>query len=91
MDDDTWGNVEICDVPEVQSEQRYLIDRLNELMSEFEGRYKELNGSLPEFLSGYWRTRMDGNHAEENVFDKEEEQRMREIGVIVECQSSDSE
>lgn len=87
----TLGNVKISDVPEVQAEERHLIDRLEELVFEFEGKYKELNVPLPEFISGYWRDRMNEVEAEEEVFDEEEAQRMREIGVIVECPSPDSE
>ncbi|KAL5355088.1 hypothetical protein BJX96DRAFT_1764 [Aspergillus floccosus] len=89
--DDTRGEVELCDVPEIQSEQLHLINRLEELVFEFEGQYKELNVSLPEFLSGYWRTRMYEVQAEEEAFDDEEAQRMREVGVTVEYPFSDSE
>jgi hypothetical protein len=83
--------VEKCDVAEIQSEQCHLIDRLDELVTEFEDKYRELSVTLPEFLSGYWRDRMDEVEAEEKLFDEEEAQRMREVGVIVECPSSDSE
>lgn len=87
----SWERVDICDVLEIQSEQRHLIDCLEKLVTEFEGKYKELNVLLPEFLSRYWRTRMDEVQAEEEVFDEHEAQRMREIGVIVEYPSSDAE
>ncbi|PIG84677.1 hypothetical protein AARAC_001975 [Aspergillus arachidicola] len=75
----------------IHSEQRHLINRLEELVLEFEYRYRELNVTLPEFLTGYWRDRMDEVKAEEQVFDQEEAQRMREVGVIVEYPTSVSE
>lgn len=90
-DDDTWGKVKISDVPEVQAEERHLIDHLDKLVTEFEGKYKELNVLLPEFLCGYWRDRMNEVKAEEESFDEQEARRMREVGVIVECPSSVSE
>ncbi|KAE8342954.1 hypothetical protein BDV24DRAFT_173358 [Aspergillus arachidicola] len=81
------GRVTIYDVPEIHSEQRHLINRLEELVLEFEYRYRELNVTLPEFLTGYWRDRMDEVKAEEQVFDQEEAQRMRELGFSF-CQWS---
>ncbi|KAF7621843.1 hypothetical protein AFLA_008395 [Aspergillus flavus NRRL3357] len=89
--DTLGGRVTIYDVPEIHSEQRHLINRLEELVLEFEDRYRELNVTLPEFLTGYWKDRMDEVKAEEQVFDQEEAQRMREVGVIVEYPTSVSE
>lgn len=87
-EDETEGEVNLHDVPEVQAEERHLTDQLEELVFEFEDKYNELNVLLPEFLSGYWRERMDEVEAEEELFDEEEAQRIREVGVIVECPSS---
>lgn len=69
------------DISEVQEEERFLIDQLEQLVSEFELKYKELCVSLPEFLRGYWAERMEEVLTE--VFDEDEAHAMEEAGVVV--------
>lgn len=75
------GDVELDDIAEVQAEERLLIEQLEELVSEFELKYRELGVSLPEFLRGYWAERMEEVLAE--GFDEDEARSMGEVGVVL--------
>ena len=75
------ADVELDDIAEVQEEERFLIDQLEHLVSQFELKYKELCVSLPEFLRGYWVDRMDEVLTE--VFDEDEAHAMEEAGVVL--------
>ncbi|KAL4922626.1 hypothetical protein BDW62DRAFT_196630 [Aspergillus aurantiobrunneus] len=75
------GDIGVDDVAEVQAEEQPLIEQLEELVSEFELKYEELGVPLPEFLMGYWKTRMEKVLAE--GFDEGEACRMRGVGVVV--------
>ncbi|RDW94237.1 uncharacterized protein DSM5745_01559 [Aspergillus mulundensis] len=77
-----WGRVDLEDIAEVQEEDRLLIARLEELVSEFESKYLELELPLAEFLRGYWTSRMEEELAE--GFNEGEVRVMREVGVVVE-------
>lgn len=76
-----FGGVKVDDIAEVQEEERFLIDQLEQLVSEFELKYKELCVSLPEFLRGYWAERMEEVLTE--VFDEDEAHAMEEAGVVL--------
>ncbi|PTU20610.1 hypothetical protein P175DRAFT_0224641 [Aspergillus ochraceoroseus IBT 24754] len=81
--DHTIGRVKLDDIAEVQAEDRLLVERLAELVSEFDSKYRTLGVSLPVFLRGYWESRMKAVQQEEEVFDEDEARRMREVGVTV--------
>lgn len=72
------------EITRLHSEQSHLIYRLEELVAEVDAKYKEMNVPLPEFLTGWFDTKLQELRAEENIFDEEEAQRMRSIGVILE-------
>ncbi|KAL4781649.1 hypothetical protein BJX76DRAFT_359684 [Aspergillus varians] len=76
------GRVALDDVAEVQEEDRLLIEQLEDLVSEFELKYRESQVPLPEFLKGYWTSRME--EVLEEQFDDEEARAMQEVGVVVE-------
>lgn len=76
-----FGGVKVDDIAEVQEEERFLIDQLEQLVSEFELKYKELYVSLPVFLRGYWAERMEEVLTE--VFDEDEAHAMEEAGVVL--------
>ena len=75
------GGVRVDDIAEVQEEERFLIDQLEQLVSEFELKYNELCVSLPEFLRGYWAERMEEVLTE--VLDEDEAHAMEEAGVVL--------
>ena len=68
---------------EVHDEERLLIGKLESLVAEFTGKYTELGVSLPDFLKGYWRTRMEEFEREEERLDDEEIAKIEELGVVI--------
>lgn len=75
------GNVQLDDIAEVHEEERFLIDQLEQLVSEFVVKYTELCLSLPEFLRGYWAERMKEVLTE--AFDEDEAHAIEEAGVVL--------
>jgi hypothetical protein len=67
----------------IHDEESLLIQQLEDLVAEFNAKYEELGIPLTEFLTGYWRTRMDEVLKEDEKLHEEEVKRMREVGVIV--------
>lgn len=57
--------------------------RLESLSAELTVKYFELGVPLPEFLNGYYRTRIEELRSENAEFDEEVAQKMREVGVIM--------
>ena len=73
------------EIDEIQSEERYLIDRLESLLTEFEAKYIELKITALEFFEGYWSTRINKVMQEmDQPMDEEKLDRIREIGVVIE-------
>lgn len=52
MDDD----MENTERDEIHDEERFLIHKLNALVTEFEEKYTQLGVTVSEFLNGYWKT-----------------------------------
>ena len=68
---------------EIHDEERLLIDKLETLVAEFTEKYTELGVSLPEFLKGYWKTRMEEIERAEESLDDEEIAKIEELGVVI--------
>ncbi|KAJ0107794.1 hypothetical protein J7T55_000056 [Diaporthe amygdali] len=71
------------DGAEIQDEERYLAERLEELVHEFDVKYEELGLSLGDFFWSYWWIRMNEVEAEDKV-SREELVALRKTGVILE-------
>lgn len=65
---------------EIQEEESADLEQLESLMLEFRRAYTDLGASLPDFLQGYWTTRMDHVMSEEAIRE-DEATRIRELGV----------
>ena len=65
---------------EIQEEESADLEQLESLMLEFRRAYTDLGASLPDFLQGYWTTRMDQVMSEEAIRE-DEASRIRELGV----------
>ncbi|KAM0796422.1 hypothetical protein BDR22DRAFT_893275 [Usnea florida] len=68
---------------EIHDEERLLISKLETLVAEFSQKYTELGVSLPDFLKGYWKTRMEEIEKEEEALDDEEIAKIEELGVVI--------
>lgn len=68
---------------EIQDEERFLISKLETLVAEFTEKYTELGVSLPDFLKGYWKSRMAEVEREEEPLDDEEIAKIEELGVVI--------
>ena len=71
------------EIHEIREEERYLLEQHEELVSRFETKFTELGLPLTTFLEEHWAPAMidvlEGNQ-KRNV---DEEQKMRELGVVV--------
>jgi hypothetical protein len=73
------------DISEIQSEERFMIQQLESLMTEFDAKLSEVGGTLTLFLEEYWKPRMEEIlNADDETLDEEEWRKMREIGVVLE-------
>ena len=79
------------EVQDIHEELEELLSKLEDLVSEFCHKFQALRGTLTSFLEGYWQTRMDEVLKEEKPYDEEEIRRLREIGVVLEGVSEESE
>ena len=68
---------------EIRDEERLLISKLETLVAEFTGKYNEIGVSLPDFLNGYWNTRMEEVEREGKPLDDEDFAKIEELGVII--------
>ena len=68
---------------EIHDEERLLIGKLETLVAEFTEKYTELGVSLPDFLKGYWKTRMEEIEKEEEPLDDEEIAKIEGLGVVI--------
>ena len=79
------------EVQDMHEEYEELLSKHEDLVSEFCHKFQELGGTLTSFLNGYWRTRMDEVLEEGKPLDEEQRRRLREIGVVLEEASGESE
>ncbi|KAL4940874.1 hypothetical protein BDV06DRAFT_230086 [Aspergillus oleicola] len=70
------------EVSEIREEEFASIERLDELMLEFDQKYDELGVSMNDFLKEYWEERMD-EVLRKNIVDPEDAKQVREIGVVL--------
>ncbi|KAL4886889.1 hypothetical protein BJY04DRAFT_43414 [Aspergillus karnatakaensis] len=70
------------EIQEIREEEALLIDQLNDLVTEFSRKFEKLRTGIQDFIEAYWMPRMDEVLANDEP-DLEEEQRVREIGVII--------
>lgn len=68
---------------EIRDEERLMISKLDALVTEFEDKYTELGVSLPDFLNGYWKNRMEEVASEEEPLDDGEIAKIRDLGVVI--------
>lgn len=69
-------------VDEIHDEERYLIDKLETLVTEFQAKFIELGVSTTDFWKGYWESRM--NEVEnEDVLDDDAIAKIRDLGVVL--------
>lgn len=66
---------------EIQEEESAGLDELEKLMLEFQHAYTNLGVPLPEFLEGYWTTRMDEAMSGGEAISADEASQIREWGV----------
>jgi hypothetical protein len=72
------------DISEIQSEERFMIQQLENLMAEFDAKLSEVGGTLTSFLKEHWKPRMEEVlNAEDEALDEEERRKMREIGLVL--------
>lgn len=70
------------DVAEIQEEDIYLAELLEELMQEFDVKFEELGLPLGDFFRSYWWVRMDEVESENKV-SREELEALRRTGVVL--------
>lgn len=68
---------------EIRDEERLMISKSDALVTEFEEKYTELAVSLPDFLNGYWKTRMEEVESEEEPLDEGEIAKIKDLGVVI--------
>ena len=68
---------------EIHEEERFTISKLDTLVTEFEEKYTELGVSVPDFLNGYWKTRMEEVEWEDEPLDEEQIAKIRDLGVVI--------
>lgn len=66
---------------EIQEEESADLNQLETLMLEFRHAFTDLGAPLPEFLQGYWTTRMDEVMSGNEAISEEEASRIWELGV----------
>ena len=79
------------EVQEIHEEWEELLSKHEDLGSEFCHKFRELGGTLTSFLEGYWRRRMGELLKEEKPYDEEDIRKLREIGVVLEEVSEETE
>ncbi|KAL5337388.1 hypothetical protein BJX70DRAFT_399691 [Aspergillus crustosus] len=83
-----FQRIDAEEIHEIREEEVTLIDQLDQLVAEFHQDYQdyeELGLGLHDFIQEHWIPRMDEVFAEneEEEVDSEDEQRIRELGVIL--------
>ncbi|KAI1410272.1 hypothetical protein F5Y13DRAFT_192459 [Hypoxylon sp. FL1857] len=68
---------------EIREEDRYLAEQLDFLMVEFEGKFRELNMPLSQFMEDYFFPRIREVWAEKDELSTEDIEDIRGIGVVL--------
>lgn len=68
---------------EIRDEERLWLSKLETLVAEFQEKYTELGVTVPEFLRGYWKARMEEVEREDGPLDDEEIAKIRDLGVVI--------
>jgi hypothetical protein len=71
------------EILELQEEDRFGLERLEELVQEFETEFNPSTDSLKTFLAGYWLERMTELLEAVDSVDEEEIKQIEEIGVVM--------
>ncbi|KAH7371860.1 hypothetical protein BKA64DRAFT_729050 [Cadophora sp. MPI-SDFR-AT-0126] len=74
------------EIREIQEEERNLLGQHEDLVTGFEAKFAELGLPLTTFLKEHWEPAMDKLLEENPTRRAEEEQRMRELGIVVDDQ-----
>lgn len=74
------------EIHEIHEEERYFLAQHEKLVSQFETKFTELGLSLTTFLEVHWAPAMVEVLKENQTRNVEEEQKMRELGVVVDEQ-----
>ena len=82
-----WEIKDEAEIDEIRDEEAEDLQKLEELLEEFEAKRKELDVPLEKFIKEYWRPRMDEVRNEGTL----DEDALREIGVEVHEFDMDSE
>ncbi|KAI1391872.1 uncharacterized protein F4822DRAFT_108014 [Hypoxylon trugodes] len=79
------------DFPNVRDEDEPLLEELEELVAEHKDRFHSRGQSLPDFLRGYWKERMDQINEEKKArrLTQEERRAVEELGVNLSVGSED--
>ena len=78
-----WNDMDDKEREEIHDEERLSIRKLNALVTEFEEKYTELGVTVPEFLNGYWKTRMEDVEREDEPLDEEQIAKIKDLGVVI--------
>ncbi|KAG4421719.1 hypothetical protein IFR04_005095 [Cadophora malorum] len=74
------------EIHEIREEERYLLAQHEQLVSQFETKFTELGLPIIRFLEEHWAPDMIEVLEENQTRNVEEEQKMRELGVVVDEQ-----
>lgn len=78
-----YGGVKPDDIMGIQNEEKLLIQDLDQVSVKFLSKYKELDLSLPDFLTGYWFTHIDEALSSRGTLSEEDLSRILAIGVVL--------
>ena len=81
--DEPRGPLSKDEIDEIHEEERYLLAQHEKLVSHFETKFTELGLPLITFLEEHWAPAMIEALEENQTRNVEEEQKMRELGVVV--------
>ena len=77
------SNEKDSDIDDIREEEEQLVLELEELVSEFQEKYKDEGGKITSFLKGYWKARMKETFHEKLAIGVEEMDSLRELGVTL--------
>ena len=80
---DMWDDMDDKEREEIHDEERLSIRKLDALVTDFEEKYTELGVTVPEFLNGYWKTRMEEVEREDEPLDEEQIAKIKDLGVVI--------
>ncbi|KAI0841425.1 hypothetical protein F5Y06DRAFT_308245 [Hypoxylon sp. FL0890] len=83
LDDDLVHLLDPTEIDEIREEDQYLAERLEILVKEFEGKFRELNVPLTQFVEQFLWPRLDEIEEERDELTEEELRALRETGVVL--------